>query len=280
MHWNITCVRVTPDPYATKNIMKPVCLFMFALLPVCAQGPQFNDGEAHGDAPFLIESGWQPLLNGKDVAGWHGQDKKPHEWFGTRAVRWERLLGPTRLSGAREPGDRMLNGPAGRTTNIVTDEKFGDVELYVEFLVAKGSNSGVYLQGLYEIQIFDSFGSTASMKTSDCGAVYHRWIDNEGIGGSAPMVNASRQPGEWQSFHIWFQAPRFDANGKKTQNAKFLRVLHNGLLVQKDVDVEGPTRSAMEHAEAPANPIMLQGDHGPVAFRNIYIRPLRRIINR
>src|SRR5258706_9480422 len=132
--------------------MKTVLLFLLALLPVFAQGPQFNDGEEHGDAPFLIESGWQPLLNGKDVTGWYGQDKKPHEWFATRAIRWERLLGPTRLSGVREPGDRMLNGPNGRTTNIVTDEKFADVELYLEFLVSKGSNSGVYLQGLYEIQ--------------------------------------------------------------------------------------------------------------------------------
>ena len=260
--------------------MKSVLLIFLALSPMCAQGPQFNDGEAHGDAPFLIESGWNPLLNGKDVSGWHAQDNKPHEWFATRAVRWERLLGPTRLSGVREAGDRMLNGPNGRTTNIVTNEKFGDVELYLEFLVAKGSNSGVYLHGLYEIQIFDSYGSSMSMKTSDSGAVYHRWINNEGIGGSAPMVNASRRPGEWQSFHIWFRAPRFDANGKKIENAKFLRVLHNGLLVQKDVEVDGPTRSAMEHPEAPLNPIMLQGDHGPVAFRNIYVRELRRIINR
>ena len=94
------------------------------------------------------------------------------------------------------------------------------------------------------------------------------------------MVNASRRPGEWQSFHIWFQSPKFDAGGKKIANAKFLRVLHNGLLVQKDVEVDGPTRAAMELPEAPMNPIMLQGDHGPVAFRNIYIRPLRRIINR
>jgi len=260
--------------------MKPVLFLLLALLPVFAQGPQFNDGEEHGDAPFLIESGWKPLLSGKDVSGWHGQDNKPHEWFATRAIRWERLLGPTRLSGVREPGDRILNSATGRTANIVTDEKFGDVELYVEFLVAKGSNSGVYLHGLYEIQVFDSFGSVMGMKTSDCGAVYHRWINNEGVGGSAPMVNASRRPGEWQSFHIWFQGPRFDAAGKKTQNAKFIRVLHNGLLVQKDVEVEGPTRAAMEHPEAPTNPIMLQGDHGPVAFRNIYIRPLRRIINR
>ncbi len=260
--------------------MKSVLLILLALSAVCAQGPQFNDGEEHGDAPFLIESGWRALLSGKDVSGWHAVDNKPHEWFATSGIRWDRLLGPTRLSGVREPGGRILNGPSGRTTNLVTDEKFGDIELYVEFLLAKGSNSGVYLHGLYEVQVFDSFGSSMPIKSSDCGGIYHRWINNEGVGGSAPMVNASRRPGEWQSFHIWFQAPKFDSSGKKIANAKFLRVLHNGLLVQQDVEVDGATRAAMEHPEAPMNPIMLQGDHGPVAFRNIYIRPLRRIIDR
>ena len=256
-------------------------LLLVLTLPCAAQTrPVLNDGEAHGDAPFLVEDGWSPLLNGKDVSGWHAQDGKPNDWFATRGVRWERLLGPTRLAAIREPGDRILNGPQGRTANLVTDEKFGDVELYLEFMVAKGSNSGVYLQGLYEIQVFDSWGSTEPMKSSDCGGVYHRWIDNKGVGGSAPSRNASRAPGEWQSFQIWFRAPRFDAAGKKVENARFIRVLHNGLSIQENVEVEGPTRAHMSHPEAPLNPLMLQGDHGPVAYRNIYVRPLRPIIER
>ena len=253
----------------------------FAWLLVAQKAPDATDGEMHGDAPFLLEDGWKPLLNGKDLSGWHGQDPaKPNEWLTIRGVRWERLLGPTRLSGVKTPSGTMLNSLAGKTVNIVTDEKFGDVELYVEFLLPKGSNSGVYLQGLYEIQIFDSWASDLPPTSSDCGGVYHRWIDNKGVGGSAPAVNASRRPGEWQSFYIWFRAPRFDATGKKTQNAKFIRVLHNGLKVQENVDVEGGTRSHMAHAEAPLNPLMLQGDHGPVAFRNIYVRPLRPIVER
>ena len=76
-----------------------------------------------------------------------------NEWFTTTAISWERLLGPTRLNAAPVPGDRIVNG-TGRTVNLVTDQKFGDVELYLEFMVAKGSNSGVYLHGLYEVQIF------------------------------------------------------------------------------------------------------------------------------
>jgi len=246
------------------------------------QKPVLNDGEAHGDPPFLIEDGWTALLNGRDLAGWHGLGSGKSDWLTTTGVMWDRLLGPTRLRAAPgpTPGDRILNGPNGRTVNLVSDQKFGDVELYVEFMLAKGSNSGVYLHGLYEVQVFDSWGSTEPVTSSDCGGIYHRWINEQGVGGSAPSRNASRRPGEWQSFHIWFRAPRFDAGGKKTENARFIRVVHNGLTIQNNVEVDGPTRAAMEIAEAATNPIMLQGDHGPVAFRNLYVRPLREIIER
>jgi len=195
--------------------------------------PELNDGEAHGDAPYLIEDGWRSLQNGRDLAGWQPQDGKPSDWLTVRGVVWERLLGPTCLRGIPAPAGTMLNGPTGRPANFVTTEKFGDTELYVEFMIPKGSNSGVYLHGLYELQVFDSYGSSEPMKTSDCGGVYHRWIDNKGVGGSAPSRNASRRAGEYKSFHIWFRAPRFDAPGKKTENARFVRVLHNGLSVQK-----------------------------------------------
>jgi hypothetical protein len=111
-------------------------------------------------------------------------------------------------------------------------------------------------------------------KTGDNGGIYHRWINNQPVGGSPPRVNASRAPGEWQSFHIWFRAPRFDGAGKKIENARFVRVLHNGKLVHENVEVDGPTRAHMAIPEAAANPVMLQGDHGPVAYRNLYWRPL------
>jgi hypothetical protein len=253
---------------------------MLVVSPVHSQKrPEFNDGDAHGDPPFLYEDGWHALLNGKDLTGWHGYSGVKNDWFTTRYVLWDRLLGPTRLSGEPQPSGTMLNGQ-GRTTNIVTDEKLGDIELYVEFMLAKGSNSGVYLHGLYECQIFDSYGSTEPVTSSDGGGIYHRWIDNKGVGGSAPSRNACRRPGEWQSYQIWFRAPRFDASGKKTENGKFIRVLFNGLSVQNNVEVDGPTRAAMDIPEAATNPLMLQGDHGPVAFRNIYWHELRPIIER
>jgi hypothetical protein len=261
--------------------MRTLTLFLAAALCLSGQRrPQLNDGYAHGDAPYLIEDGWTPLLNGRDVSGWHGMNKTPNEWFTATGIIWDPLLGPTRFTGIKGPGDRIINGPQGRTVNLVTDQKFGDIELYLEFMIAKGSNSGVYLHGLYEVQIFDSYGTTEPVTSSDGGGIYHRWIDNHGVGGSAPSRNASRRPGEWQSYHIWFRAPRFDASGKKTENAKFIRVVFNGLSIQNNVEVDGPTRAAMDIPEARENPIMLQGDHGPVAFRNIHTRPLRPIIER
>ncbi len=262
-------------------IRTALLLLLAGAVVLCPQARvELNDGEAHGDPPFLLEDGWRPLFNGRDLIGWHTQDGKSGTWLTTSGIRWERLLGPTRLGVVPGSGDRMLNGPDGRTANLVTDEKLGDVELYLEFMVPKGSNSGVYLQGLYEIQVFDSYGSTEPMKTSDCGGIYHRWIDNKGVGGSAPRVNASRRPGEWQSFQVWFRAPRFDGAGRKTENARFIRVLHNGIMVQEDVQVDGPTRAHMAIPEGSLNPLMLQGDHGPVAYRSIYVRPLREIVKR
>ena len=220
--------------------------------------------------------GWKPLLNGKDMSGWRGYPGKPNAWFTTTEVRYDAQADPKRLAANPAAGPAIVNGPDGRTTNLVTDGKFQDMELYLEFMVPKGSNSGVYLHGLYEIQVFDSYGSTEKMKTSDGGGVYHRWIDEKPVGGSAPKANASRAPGEWQQYHIWFRGPRFDAAGKKTENARFLRVEYNGKLVQENVDCEGPTRAHMDLPEAVANPLMLQGDHGPVAYRNIRWRPLTK----
>ena len=258
-----------------------VLLVLAAVLQPAVRYSPVQDGEPHGDPPYLLEDGWEPLLNGRDLSGWRAcEPQAKNDWFTTRAVRFERILGPTELNGRPAPSGVILNGRTGRTANLCTDRTFGDVELYLEFMLAKGSNSGVYLHGLYEIQIFDSWGSTARMSSSDAGAIYHRWVDEKGVGGSAPLVNAARRPGDWQSYQVWFRAPRFDAAGVRLEPARFQRVLFNGELVQKDVDAEGPTRAHLSIAEAPQNPLMLQGDHGPVAFRNMYVRPLRPLIVR
>jgi len=116
--------------------------------------------------------------------------------------------------------------------------------------------------GEYEVQVLDSFGRK-KVGAGDLGGLY---------GASAPKVNASKAPGEWQRFVIDFQAPRFEGN-KKTSNAKFARVTLNGETIHENVEMKGPTPSGVTGKEAPTGPIMFQGDHGPVAFRNIKITP-------
>lgn len=231
--------------------------------------PDLYHDESAGDPPFLSQSGWRPLLNGRDLSGWQGENGAAHDWFTTAAVNWKRVFSPTRLSAKPAPGDRIVNGADGKTASLVTRDSFGSFELYAEFLLAKGSNSGIYLHGLYEIQIFDSYGFTGALTPGDLGGVYER---PDGTAGSAPARNAARPPGEWQSLHIWFEAPRFDASGRMTAKPRVLRVVLNGVPVQENVTLVGPTLGAMKIPEAARNPILLQGDHGPVAFRNLYIR--------
>ena len=231
--------------------------------------PDLYHDEIAGDPPFLSEPGWKPLLNGKDLAGWHAENRGPHDWLTAKAVNWKRVFSPLRFTVTPGPGDRMVNGHDGNTANLVTDSTFGSFELYAEFLLAKGSNSGIFLHGLYEVQIFDSYGFTGALTCGDLGGVYER---ADHTAGSPPARNAARPPGEWQSMHIWFQAPRFDANGRMTAKPKVLRVLLNGVPVQENVTLAGPTGDARMFTEAEKNPILLQGDHGPVAFRNLYIR--------
>ncbi len=150
----------------------------------------------------------------------------------------------------------------------------GDIEAHIEFMVPKGSNSGVYFQGRYEIQVFDSWG-VKEPQHGDCGGIYQRWRDNRGFEGHPPRVNASRKPGEWQTFEVIFRAPRFDTDGKKTANAVFVRVVHNGKVIHENQEVTGPTRAAAFNDEGPTGPLLFQGDHGPVAYRNIRVRLLK-----
>ena len=185
---------------------------------------------------------------------------------------------PRRLVATKKGEGVLYNGPAGRTRNLVSKASFGDVEVHAEFLVPKGSNSGIKLEGLYEIQIFDSWG-VRRPKASDCGGIYPRaellpkyhYLDE----GYPPRVNACRAPGQWQELDIVFQAPRFDAAGKKVAPARFVKVVLNGQVVHEDVAVPTPTGHAWHEKERPTGPLLLQADHGPVAFRNLRVRPWR-----
>lgn len=174
-----------------------------------------------------------------------------------------------------KPGTGILvNGPDGNAVNLFSSAWHGDVEAHIEFMVPPGSNSGIYFQGRYEIQILDSWG-VEKPEHSDCGGIYQRWKDEKGFEGHPPRENASRKPGEWQSFDVIFHAPRFDAAGKKIKNAVFVKVVHNGKVIHENVEVTGPTRAAGFKDEQPLGPLMIQGDHGPVALRRVEVRNLQ-----
>lgn len=161
---------------------------------------------------------------------------------------------------------------------LTTSREFGDIELHAEFLISEGSNSGIYVMGRYEVQILDSFGKPdGELSVHDCAAIYERWNEDEpdkkkrGYEGSKPSSNATRPAGEWQSLDITFRAPRFDESGKKIADATFVEVKLNGVVVQENVNCSGPTRGGLGK-EVAQGPLRIQGDHGPVAFRNIWIR--------
>ena len=169
----------------------------------------------------------------------------------------------------------VVNGPTGRTSNLFSKAEFGDVKAHIEFMVSKSSNSGVYFMGRYEIQVYDSYGvEKGEYPGIECGGIYERWDesgDPKGYEGHSPRVNASKAPGQWQTFDVIFRAPRFDKAGRKVANARFEKVVHNGIVVHEDVELTGPTRAGAYNDEKPAGPLMFQGDHGPVAYRNIRI---------
>jgi hypothetical protein len=210
----------------------------------------------------------KPLFTGSDLKGW----KTPHgTWQAVKSV----TVDPANAKAFRaEAGTGvLLNSASDHTSDLFTEADHGDCELHVEFCVPKDSNSGVYLQGRYEVQILDSFGKK-ELNYGDCGGLYERPEKGVGFQGKPPAVNASKAPGEWQSFDITFRAPRFGADGKKTENARFVKVMHNGKVIHENVEVDGPTRSAAFQEEKALGPLKLQGDHGPIAFRNLRLKPL------
>jgi len=170
----------------------------------------------------------------------------------------------------------LVNLPGKKgAKDLFTKTVYGDADLELDYMMAKGSNSGIYLQGRYEIQLLDSWG-TVNPKSGDNGGIYERWDDSkpdgqQGYDGHAPRQNASRAPGLWQHIKISFQAPRFDGKGQKISNAKVLYIWLNGVLIQDNVELSGPTRGAFDKGETATGPLRLQGDHGAVAFRNISI---------
>ncbi len=205
------------------------------------------------DSPGRAASDAVVLFDGKDLSKWAHKDGSAAKW-------------------------KVQNGYAevvAKTGYIYTREAFGDCQLHVEYaepVPPKGEsqergNSGVFLMGLYEIQVLDSY-ENKTYADGQAAAVYGQY---------PPLVNASRPPGEWQSYDIIFHGPRFAKDGKLLRPAR-VTVLHNNVLVQDNVELTGPTAHGSRPPYSPHAeklPLGLQ-DHGDlVRFRNIWIRELK-----
>lgn len=221
-------------------------------------------------APLFAEEGeWIELVSKEGMTGWRAEAGAWMNVFGA----WAAQDGSKKINWNNKGAGVLVNGPDGKTVNLYSEVEHADVELKLEFMVPPGSNSGVYFMGRYEIQILDSWGEE-NPEHSDCGGIYQRWKDDKGFEGIPPRVNASRPPGEWQSFHVVFRAPRFNEQGEKIENARFVKVVHNGQVIHENAQVTGPTRAAGFADEQPMGPLMIQGDHGPIALREIRLRHL------
>jgi hypothetical protein len=181
------------------------------------------------------------------------------------------------LSEWREPIWKVGEGAVtvvAKTGSLISKRAFGDVQLHIEWRTPSAvggegqgrGNSGIFLMERYEVQVLDSY-ENATYVNGQAGAVYKQ---------HAPLVNASRGPGEWQAYDIVFMAPRFRPDGSLERAATFT-VFHNGVLIQNHVEVKGTTTNIGEpkYVAHPAKaPLSLQ-DHGnPVSYRNIWVREL------
>jgi hypothetical protein len=210
-----------------------------------------------------------PLFDGKTLDAWEA--KKDVQGESRWAVGEPSLdaKNPKTLavaaSGHALVNDLDAGGKGVHGRDIASRAVFGDALIEVEVLVPKGSNSGIYLMGEYEVQILDSHGKPdGALGQGDMGAVY---------GYAKPPFNASKAPGEWQSYVIDFRAPRFDDAGKKTENARLVKVTLNGRVLHEDIELKDKTPGGLTGKERASGPLMFQGDHGEVAYRNIFVTP-------
>jgi hypothetical protein len=244
--------------------MKTVAALLLASIvcaTACAESQRPEDTEVWEPVPKIVSPGVTPsdppadaivLFDGQSLEGWESVEGGPAKWI-------------------------VANGAltvAPGTGDIRTVQKFGDVQLHIEWRTPhlppekKGQdrgNSGVFLQELYEVQILDTL-ENRTYSNGQAGAIYKQHI---------PLVNAARPAGEWQTYDIVFIAPRFAADGSLQSPAR-ITVFFNGVLIHHDVELKGPTTYIGEPKYEPHGEAALRlQDHGHlVSFRNIWIRRL------
>ncbi len=191
------------------------------------------------------------LFDGKDGSAWQHVDGKE--------LQWPLVDGCLEI----KPG----------TKNIITKQEFTDFQLHVEFWLPKlppevksqaRCNSGVYMQGRYEIQILDMFNNETYAKGGG-GAIYEV---------KDPDVLACLPPEQWQTYDVYFHAPRFDAAGNKTANAR-MTALWNGIFIHESVEIPGHTRAALMTDPKLPGGVMLQDHSNKLRYRNLWIRPMK-----
>ena len=260
-------------------LLSTVCIVSFAQNKPAADDKGFTDTPMLPGLPFhvhdparphppVVTPGAQPggapsdaivLFNGSDFSKWSAAK-----------------LGNGVTLAASAPAWKLENGfmeVVPGKGDIATKEKFGDVQLHIEWAApseVRGNsqsrgNSGVFLQGRYEVQVLDSFDNI-TYADGQAGAVYGQW---------PPLANAARKPGEWQTYDILFEAPKFE--GEKLVKPAYLTVIFNGVVVQNHREAMGPTvyRAVAKYVPQPAEDSLALQNHGnPVRYRNILIRRL------
>ncbi|MFT4542813.1 MAG: hypothetical protein ACI835_005282 [Planctomycetota bacterium] len=214
-----------------------------------------NQAEGEPEQPRIVTSGTETTAPSDAMILFDGSSLDAWKHPSGEAAKWIVADGAATVSGG----------------SLITKQSFGDAQVHIEFATPgepKGEgqgrgNSGVYLQGRYEVQVLDSF-ENQTYPNGQCGAVY---------GQAPPLVNTSRGPGEWQTYDIIFRAARFDAAGAKSSPA-VVTVLHNGVLIQDHHELTGPTTASLQAEGSSDGPLYLQ-DHGnPTRYRNLWIRSL------
>jgi len=245
------------DEIMSDAYLKSLVCFYF-LAAGLAAGLAAEDGEIPPpkNEPRVIEPGPPPsdaivLFDGRNLSQWKGDKDGPAKW-------------------EIKDGVATVNG----TGSISTKQEFGDCQLHIEWaspeeIKGEGQgrgNSGIFLSGRYELQVLDSYNNKTYYH-GQAGAVYKQ---------SAPLVNACREPGEWQAYDIIYHPPRFDQQGNLLKPGT-ITVLQNGILVQDNTEIKGPTspKGAPKYVPHPVKQSLgLQDHHNPVRYRNIWIREL------
>jgi hypothetical protein len=214
------------------------------------------------DISVLVKGTVTRPFNGKDLENWTakpGSGKRNLWTVGVPVIPKEKPGQFVVTPGTGAMINRAVHH--GDSQDFYSTQTFGSCHLELEVMVPKGSNSGIYVMGEYEVQVLDSFGRK-ELGGGDMGAIY---------GANAPAVNASTAPGTWQRYGIDWQAPAFNENGKKIRNARFIAVELNGLVLHENVVMPSETPGGVDGKEKPKGPLMFQGNHGPVAYRRIVV---------